>query len=221
MTVTALPSAPTATGTTVCAGNTATLTAVAAAGTLTWYADPSGAVSVGTGPSFTSSVLNQTTAFYVRESSASGCLSPLTQVTATVNSLPTAPAGSASAVCAGSSVILNGFGSGGTLNWFNVATGGTSLGSGITFNAGILTAGTYTFYVEENNGNCSSARTPVAVTVNAAPAAPTPPEPPEAPKNTKAPSIRDPKTGRAMRNPDYVSTKSETPKAPRPRTPKK
>jgi hypothetical protein len=55
----------------------------------------------------------------------------------------------------------------------------------------------------------------------AAPAAPTPPEPPETPKNTKAPSIRDPKTGRAMRNPDYISTKSETPKAPRPRTPKK
>jgi len=57
--------------------------------------------------------------------------------------------------------------------------------------------------------------------VAAAPASPTPPEPPETPKNTKAPSIRDPKTGRAMRNPDYVSTKSETPTAPRARKPKK
>ena len=34
------------------------------------------------------------------------------------------------------------------------------------------------------------------------------PEPtPEPVKNTSAPSIRDPKTGRAMRNPDYISTK--------------
>jgi len=69
--------------------------------------------------------------------------------------------------------------------------------------------------------NNSDTKSAPAAAAPAAPAAPTPPEPPEAPKNTKAPSIRDPKTGRAMRNPDYVSTKSETPKAPRPRTPKK
>jgi hypothetical protein len=54
----------------------------------------------------------------------------------------------------------------------------------------------------------------------AAPASPTPPEPPAAPKNTKAPAIRNPETGRAMRNPDYVSTKPETPVAPRARKPK-
>ncbi len=170
--ITALPAAPLGTGASVCTGNTATLSATAGSGTLTWFADPSGSVSVGTGSSFTTPVLNQTTAYYVRET-ASGCQSPLTQVTATVNTLPSAPAGTASAVCAGSSVILNGFGSGGTLSWFNVASGGTALGSGTNFNAGALAAGTYTFYVEENNANCSSARTPVAVLVNAAPAAPT------------------------------------------------
>lgn len=57
--------------------------------------------------------------------------------------------------------------------------------------------------------------------VAAAPASPTPPEPPTTPKNTKAPSIRNPENGRAMRNPDYVSTKTEAPVAPRARTPKK
>jgi gliding motility-associated-like protein len=172
VTVTALPAAPVATGATVCAGNPATLTASAGAGTLTWFADPGGSVSVGTGASFTTPFLNQTTAYYVRET-ASGCQSTLTQVTATVNALPTAPAGTAPAVCAGAPVILNGFGSGGTLSWFNTAIGGTALGSGNNFNAGILAVGSYTFYVEESNGSCSSLRSPVAVVVNAAPAAPT------------------------------------------------
>ena len=39
-------------------------------------------------------------------------------------------------------------------------------------------------------------------TQSAAPETPVEPE-----KNTKAPAIRDPKTGKAMRNPDYISTK--------------
>jgi hypothetical protein len=51
----------------------------------------------------------------------------------------------------------------------------------------------------------------VNVSFTSKPAEPAPapaPEPtPEPEKNTKAPSIRDPKTGRAMRNPDYISPK--------------
>jgi gliding motility-associated-like protein len=168
-----VPAAPVGTGATICAGETATLNATGGAGTLTWYADAGTSVSLATGSSFTTPVLNATTTYYVQEESVDGCLSSVTTVTATVNQLPTAPAGNSNPVCEGNDVILNGFGSGGTLSWFNVATGGTALGTGASYNAGALTAGSYTFYVSENNGSCNSARTPVSAVVNVVPAAPT------------------------------------------------
>ena len=171
--INAVPAGPIGTGAAVCAGNTATLTALGAGGTLTWYADASASFSVGTGASFTTSTLNQTTTFYVQEASAAGCESALTAVVVTVNALPNTPAGASTQVCAGANTILNGFGSGGTLSWFNVATGGVALGTGASFNAGALAAGTYTFYVSENNGTCTSTRTPVSAIVNSVPAAAT------------------------------------------------
>jgi hypothetical protein len=65
-----------------------------------------------------------------------------------------------------------------TVNWYSAATGGSLLGTGAPFETvgtSVLpttaTPGTYTFYAEGTNGTCVSAtRTPVTVTVNAAPA---------------------------------------------------
>src|SRR5206468_1130238 len=58
---------------------------------------------------------------------------------------------------------------GGTITWYDAATGGNVVASP-TRN----TVGSVTYYAQASNGTCSSlTRTPVTLTINAAPAAPT------------------------------------------------
>ncbi|PSJ71971.1 hypothetical protein C7N43_36590, partial [Sphingobacteriales bacterium UPWRP_1] len=59
----------------------------------------------------------------------------------------------------------------GQINWYGdgQATGGTPVGVGNSFNPGTLAPGSYTYYIETNNGGCLSNRTPVAFTVNPLP----------------------------------------------------
>ena len=56
---------------------------------------------------------------------------------------------------------------GGTLTWYDAATGGNQLGTGATYTVGQKAAGSYTYYVSNNDGTCESSRTSVAVTVTA------------------------------------------------------
>jgi hypothetical protein len=82
---------------------------------------------------------------------------------------PAAPASAvpqASPICPNTSTNL--FGTCSNCRWYNVASGGTSLGSNSTYNTGnIASAGTYTYYVAEAgaSGTCESARIPVQITV--------------------------------------------------------
>ena len=55
----------------------------------------------------------------------------------------------------------------GTATWYDAATAGNKLGTGATYTVGQKAAGTYTYYVSNNDGVCESARTAVTVTVNA------------------------------------------------------
>ncbi len=76
-------------------------------------------------------------------------------------------------ICSGNSTTLTATAVGtGTLKWYDVMTGGTSLATGGTFTTPVLTA-TDTFYVAEEMGACSSNRTMIIVTVIPLPAAPT------------------------------------------------
>lgn len=76
-------------------------------------------------------------------------------------------------ICAGNTTTLTATAIGtGTLHWYDVMTGGTSLATGGTFTTPVLTA-TDTFYVAEEMGACSSSRTMIIVNVNPLPAAPT------------------------------------------------
>lgn len=176
------PAVPAVTPLTICEGNTTTLTASpnSAANLLNWYDDAAGNNLVFTGTSYTTTALNQTTTFWVREfNPATGCASGLVAVTVTVLPGPLAPAAADVTLCENETGSISATGSGtGTLNWYDVASGGAPLQSDAmppataTFSVGPLPAGTYIYYVEEDNGTCPSARTAVTVTVNAAPAAP-------------------------------------------------
>jgi len=103
-------------------------------------------------------------------------------VTATINTLPTAPtaSGTVSTVCgSGSATIAATVGSGITIDWYASASGGTALQKGsstlLTYKTPRLTA-TTTYYAQARNpttGCVSSTLLPVTVTVNTLPAAPT------------------------------------------------
>jgi len=179
VTVDPLPAAPTATTDTVCTGQTATLTAMGAGGTLNWYSDASGTTMVGTGASYTTGSLAQTTTYYVQEVSVATCPSALTAVTVEVIPGPNAPSAAAVNVCNGADVILSATGSGsGDLVFYdnnNVEIGRVTMSAANpngTFNAGALAVGNYVYYVAEDNGTCSSVLTSISIAVNALPAAP-------------------------------------------------
>ena len=72
--------------------------------------------------------------------------------------------------CGPGTVTLSGTSSG-TIYWFDVPTGGTSLGSGSTFVTPSISANTN--YYAQSGLNCPSARSTVTATINAIPAAPT------------------------------------------------
>jgi gliding motility-associated-like protein len=71
----------------ICAGNSATATAAANAGTINWYDSPTSTVVIGNGTSFVSPVLQNTTTFYAQANN-NGCLSAKKAVTVVVNTLP-------------------------------------------------------------------------------------------------------------------------------------
>jgi gliding motility-associated-like protein len=178
VTVNPNPVAPTSTPDTVCAGQTATLTATSAGGTINWYSDASVTIQVGTGASFTTTALAQTTTYYAQEVSVDGCLSPIVAVTAVVNAVANTPSTTAVTVCDGQDVILSATGSGtGDLVFYDNASveiGRVTMAGNpnATLNIGSLAAGNYVYYAAEDNGTCPSGLVAIGVTVNTLPAAP-------------------------------------------------
>ncbi|QLG44515.1 T9SS type B sorting domain-containing protein [Costertonia aggregata] len=72
----------------ICDSGTVTMTVNVSAGNINWFDVPDGGVSLASGTSFTTPVLNQTTTFYAEASTASGCVSERIPVNAVVNSQP-------------------------------------------------------------------------------------------------------------------------------------
>ncbi|OCX51945.1 hypothetical protein BEL04_18265 [Mucilaginibacter sp. PPCGB 2223] len=164
VTVNPTPAAPTASGTAICSGNTATLTATAPGGTYDWYDSASGGNLLSTGASFTTPVLTATTTYYV-QTTVNGCVGPRTAVTVTVSPLPAAPTASGSTICQGSTATLTASAPGGTYHWYDAATGGTLLFTGAAYTTPAL-SNTATYYVDATSASgCTGPRTAVAVTV--------------------------------------------------------
>ncbi len=140
--------------------------------TYNWYNTSSGGTALASGDTYSPVVPIGTTSFYV-EAVIGSCKSPArTQVdivSVAVPSLPTILTQSVT-IQSGQNATLNATTSqaGVTINWYDVATGGTALATNtMTFTTPILTA-TKTFYVETQSatGGCvSSSRVPVTVNV--------------------------------------------------------
>jgi len=173
ITVTVSPqlAAPTASGSLICMGSAATLTATAPGGTYTWYNAAVGGNLLATGASYTTPALNTATTYYVQTTTA-GCTSPRTAVTVSILPATPPPTASGTSVCLGSTATLSATGSAGGYGWYASAAGGALLSSAQVYVTPALAA-TTTYYVESTVNGCSSTRTPIIVTVNAIPSTPT------------------------------------------------
>ncbi|MDF2430583.1 MAG: large repetitive protein, partial [Mucilaginibacter sp.] len=154
------PSAP---DVTVCSGSPATLT-VTGAGNYSWYDSQTGGNLLSTGQVYVTPVLSATTTYYV-QTNANGCTSLRTPVIVNVNPIPPAPVSSGVIACQGSSAVLTASVTSGTVQWYDAPSGGNLLANGNTYTTPALNGST-TYYVQNTTGQCSSARTPVTVTVN-------------------------------------------------------
>jgi large repetitive protein len=149
---------------TICAGQTATLTA-SGGGIIRWYATQTSASFIAIGPNYTTPVLNTTTTYWV-QTTINGCPSP--RIPVTVNVIPPftiTPTASAATVCAGNPVTLNGPAGYATYSW-TPAIGITNPAVNPA-TANPTAATTYTLTVTDANG-CSGSGT-VSVGVDAAP----------------------------------------------------
>ncbi|MFN8244894.1 MAG: PKD domain-containing protein [Ferruginibacter sp.] len=170
------PSAPPApvlaASTPICSGQTLSLSVSSpvAGTTYTWSGPNSYS---GTGISI--SIPNATTAAggnYLVTATLSGCTSPATTVTATVNPTPAAPVATtpvnfcqnATATALTATAAINN-----TLYWYTVPNGGT--GSTTAPTPPTTTVGTTLYYVSQQTAqNCEGPRTPISVVINPTPA---------------------------------------------------
>ncbi|MFH7011375.1 gliding motility-associated C-terminal domain-containing protein [Flavobacterium sp. FlaQc-52] len=144
--------------------------------TYNWYTAASAGTLLASGSSYSPTVSVGTTSFYV-EAVIGSCLSSTrTQVDVVSTAVPALPTVLTQSVTiqSGQNAILSATSSepGVTINWYDVATGGTVLASNSpTFTTPVLTA-TKTYYAEAQSatGGCvSSTRVPVLVTVISTP----------------------------------------------------
>ncbi|WP_242922384.1 gliding motility-associated C-terminal domain-containing protein [Pontibacter liquoris] len=170
---------------TICNGDTPALlngsAATGGSGILTyqWEKSENGTtftnISSATAENYSPGALTTTTWFRRRVKGADSCSESYSNtVQVTVNALPATPVADAQTVCTGTAATLsiNAPVTGITYKWYNAATGGNVLGTGITYPTGILETNT-TFYVEATNGNgCISPRQAVTVSVRALPEMP-------------------------------------------------
>jgi gliding motility-associated-like protein len=171
VTVNPIPDAPTAQPATICSGTGTTLTATStASGTYNWYANADGKSLLFTGNTFNTPALTATTTYYIQTLNGS-CTSTLTPVIVTVTPPPATPTATVTPVCAGTPSTLTAIAPGGNYEWYDAATGGNLLASGVTFTTPALTANT-TYYLQTTVNGCTSRRATITATL--LPTAPAP-----------------------------------------------
>jgi gliding motility-associated-like protein len=115
-----------------------------------------------------------TTTYTLTATNSLGCIRTA-QTTVTVNPAPTQGFANNVTVCPGANALLQIQNPqiGVTYNWYDAASGGTLLGSGLTYTANNISAPT-TFYIQSiSSFGCSTiGRFPVTVSLNPVPAAP-------------------------------------------------
>ena len=157
----------------ICAGDAVTFSAAGAgAGTYEFFVNGVSQGAASTKATFTTSNLTNGQIVTVKSTSAAGCSAMSSGIATTVKALPLVVTTIPASRCEAGAVTLGATPSSGTINWFASATGGTALGTGVSFTTPVISA-SVTYYVDATSNGCTSAsRTAVLATVHAAPVAP-------------------------------------------------
>ncbi|MGO4773750.1 hypothetical protein ACEN2I_19020, partial [Flavobacterium sp. W22_SRS_FK3] len=168
---------PTISGnTTICSGQTATLSANIGVGeTINWFNVATGGLSLATTASYTTTALTVPTTYYV-EITRNGCVNSerLPVLIAINNPVEPVIAAAGTTICSGQTTTLNVQTPvlGTVYSWYDAASTGNLLFTGTSFTTPNLISNT-NYYVEAKIGSCSSTtRTQVTVIVNPLPTAP-------------------------------------------------
>jgi gliding motility-associated-like protein len=167
---------PLVAGATICSGSSATLAVASPIAGLTYnFYSATGNTLLGSGTSFMTPLLTQTTTFYAEAVSGLG-LSARVPVTITVNPAPEPPTVLSNnlTISSGQTATLQATAdASSTIFWYTTPTGGLAAGSGTSFTTPPLTT-TTTYYAGTINSNgCSSlSRVPVIISVISGPVNP-------------------------------------------------
>ena len=142
---------------------------LSAAGTsnLNWFADSTSATIVGTGVSFTTPSLTQSTGYFVQASGV--CPSVRVRVNAVINAVTASPVTSNVSRCGTGNVNLTASDTA-TISWFDAAVGGNLVNTGTAFTTPSLNQ-TTTYYLSAGSF-CPSPRVSVSAIINGITAAP-------------------------------------------------
>lgn len=155
----------------ICAGSKANLKALSDIGTINWFTDQTAPLPFYSGNVYQTPILSSDTSFYVQAVNNGCALNPRKLVRALVGSnfAPTAPViSNDTTIClaSGNAIALNAnAGSGLSVRWFDVASGGSSIQSGNTYYFLPNKREIKTLYADAYNGVCGSTRVPVNITV--------------------------------------------------------
>jgi outer membrane protein assembly factor BamB len=176
--VNTLPAAPVVSGLSLCSGvTTSALNATAITGnSLLWYGVfQNGGASSSAAPMPSTSTVGSTDYYVSQTDGVTGCESPRSKLSVTINAAPLTPSVTSMIYCAGTTAtsLIASSESGNTLKWYGTtATGGTS--SNAAPIPVITSAGVISYYVSQSNtsSGCEGPRAKLTVTVNETPVAP-------------------------------------------------
>jgi len=140
--------------------------------------NPVGSTTSGTGSALNFGPITTAGTYTMQTTTAGGyCAVTMTgNAVVTISALPTITGTTPGSNCGAGTVTLGASASAGTVYWYDVSSGGTSIGSGISFVTPIIST-TTTYYVDATNNGCTTgSRTGVTATINPVPAAPTSPQ---------------------------------------------
>ena len=161
-----IPTAPTSLDVNNCGPGSVSLSASGGSnGNYLWY-DTNGLISGQVNSTYVTPVISTTTTYSVAITNGS-CNSTKVPVTATINTVPTAPGTQGASACSGNTFTLTASGgTNGQYVWYTTLSGGSAITGQVnsTYTTPSLTT-TTSYYVSINNGTCESTRSPVTATV--------------------------------------------------------
>jgi gliding motility-associated-like protein len=159
-----IPTITSATAASNCDSGPLTLQATSNIGTINWYQSATGGTPIGSGTSFTTPTLTNTTTYYVDVFPAGCTTGTRTNIIATINNTPLVSVTLSSPICENNSTTIVASTTTGIINWFTSATATIPIATGTNFITPILNHNT-TYYVEGNNNGCISNRIPITILV--------------------------------------------------------